>query len=48
MAAREQLVSEFPRQTFDRGILVAMLGGVGKKEQAQRGNATRTRARSQE
>ncbi len=35
VAAREQLVSEFPRQTFDRGILVAMLGGVGKKEQAQ-------------
>jgi serine/threonine protein kinase/TolB-like protein len=35
IAAREQLVSEFPRQTFDRGVLVAMLGGVGKKEQAQ-------------
>jgi len=35
IAAREQLVSEFPRQTFDRGILVAMLGGVGKKEQAR-------------
>jgi serine/threonine protein kinase len=35
VAAREQLVSEFPRQTFDRGILVAMLDGVGKKEQAQ-------------
>jgi serine/threonine protein kinase/tetratricopeptide (TPR) repeat protein len=35
VAAREQVVSEFPRQTFDRGILVAMLGGVGKKEQAQ-------------
>jgi tetratricopeptide (TPR) repeat protein len=35
LAAREQLVSEFPRQSVDRGILVAMLGGVGKKEQAQ-------------
>jgi serine/threonine protein kinase/TolB-like protein/Tfp pilus assembly protein PilF len=35
LAAREQLVSEFPRQSVDRGILVAMLGGVGKKEQVQ-------------
>lgn len=35
LAAREQLVSEFPRQSVDRGILVGMLGGLGKKEQAQ-------------
>jgi eukaryotic-like serine/threonine-protein kinase len=34
VAARQQLVSEFPRQSLDRGILVAMLGGFGKKEQA--------------
>src|SRR6202521_58658 len=34
VAARQQLVSEFPRQSLDRGILVAMLGGSGKKEQA--------------
>jgi len=34
LAAREQLVSEFPRQSIDRGILVAMLGSFGKKEQA--------------
>ena len=34
VAAHQQLVSEFPRQSLDRGILVAMLGGFGKKEQA--------------
>ena len=35
LAALEQLVSEFPRQSFDRGILASMLGGLGKQEQAQ-------------
>ena len=35
LAARQQLVSEFPRQSLDRGILAAMLGGSGKQEQAQ-------------
>ena len=34
VAARQQLVSEFPRQSLDRGTLGAMLGGFGKKEQA--------------
>jgi eukaryotic-like serine/threonine-protein kinase len=35
VAARQQLVSEFPRQSLDRGILVATLGGSGKGEQAR-------------
>jgi serine/threonine protein kinase len=35
LAARQQLVSEFPRQSLDRGILVAILGGSGKAEQAR-------------
>jgi serine/threonine protein kinase/tetratricopeptide (TPR) repeat protein len=35
VAARQQLVSEFPRQSLDRGILVALLGGSGKAEQAR-------------
>jgi serine/threonine protein kinase/TolB-like protein len=35
LAARQQLVSEFPRQSLDRGILVAILGGSGKGEQAR-------------
>jgi eukaryotic-like serine/threonine-protein kinase len=34
LAARQQLVSEFPRQSLDRGILAGMLGGFGKQEQA--------------
>ncbi len=34
LAARQQLVSEFPRQSLDRGILAGMLGGSGKQEQA--------------
>jgi tetratricopeptide (TPR) repeat protein len=34
LAARQQLVSEFPRQSLDRGTLAAMLGGSGKQEQA--------------
>ena len=34
IAARQQLVSEFPRQTMDRGVLGAILGGVGQKDQA--------------
>jgi serine/threonine protein kinase/TolB-like protein len=34
LAARHQLVSEFPRQSLDRGILAGMLGGSGKPEQA--------------
>jgi len=35
LAARQQLVSEFPRQSIDRGILVNMLGGLGKGDQAR-------------
>src|ERR1700726_377390 len=34
LAARQQLESQFPRQSFDRGILVSILGGFGKPEQA--------------
>src|ERR1700733_15395115 len=34
LAARQQLVSEFPRQSLDRGILAGTLGGFGKPEQA--------------
>ena len=34
LAARQQLVSEFPRSTMDRGLLGNMLGGVGKREQS--------------
>ncbi len=34
LAARQQLVSEFPRATEDRGILGAVLSGFGKREQA--------------
>jgi serine/threonine protein kinase/tetratricopeptide (TPR) repeat protein len=34
LAAFQQLVSEFPRQSLDRGILAGMLGGSGKQEQA--------------
>ncbi len=33
-AAREALVSEFPRATDDRGILGAFLSGIGKMDQA--------------
>jgi serine/threonine protein kinase/TolB-like protein len=33
LAARQQLLSEFPRQSLDRGILAGMLGGSGKQEQ---------------
>ncbi|MGA8491129.1 MAG: protein kinase [Terriglobales bacterium] len=33
LAARQQLVSEFPRSTMDRGLLGNMLAGVGKQEQ---------------
>ena len=35
IAARQQLVSEFPRSTMDRGILVTVLGGLGKADQAR-------------
>src|ERR1700722_3848000 len=35
LTARQQLVSEFPRQSIDRGILVNMLGGLGKGDQAR-------------
>jgi serine/threonine protein kinase/Flp pilus assembly protein TadD len=35
IAAREQLVSEFPRQSLDRGVLAIILGGFGKGEQAR-------------
>ena len=35
VAARQQLVSEFPRQSLDRGILANQLGGYGKPEQAR-------------
>jgi serine/threonine protein kinase len=34
LAARQQLVSEFPRSTMDRGLFGNMLAGVGKREQA--------------
>ncbi len=34
LAARQALVSEFPRATEDRGILGAVLSGFGKREQA--------------
>jgi eukaryotic-like serine/threonine-protein kinase len=34
IAARQQLVSEFPRQTMDRGVLGVILGEVGKNDQA--------------
>jgi eukaryotic-like serine/threonine-protein kinase len=34
LAARQQLVSEFPRSTMDRGLLGNMLAGVGKREQS--------------
>jgi len=34
VAARQELVSEFPRSTMDRGILVAVLSGIGKGGQA--------------
>ena len=34
IAARQQLVSEFPRQTMDRGVLGAILGVVGQQAQA--------------
>ena len=35
LAARERLVSEFPRQGRDRGIVASMLGGMGKGDQAR-------------
>ncbi len=35
VAAREQLVSEFPRQSLDRGVLAIILSGLGKGEQAR-------------
>ena len=31
LAAREAIVSEFPRSTIDRGILGAFLSGMGKR-----------------
>jgi len=34
VAARQELVSEFPRSTMDRGILGSILFGFGKPEQA--------------
>ncbi|MFZ3189199.1 MAG: protein kinase [Candidatus Sulfotelmatobacter sp.] len=34
VAARQQLVSEFPRATIDRGILAALLSFLGKQEEA--------------
>jgi eukaryotic-like serine/threonine-protein kinase len=34
VAMRQQLVSEFPRATIDRGILSAFLGTIGKQAQA--------------
>src|SRR6202035_452874 len=35
VAARQQFVSELPRQTMDRGVLAAALGGgIGKQDQA--------------
>ena len=35
IAAREQLVSEFPRQSIDRGITVNFLGYLGKADRAR-------------
>ena len=35
IATREQLVSEFPRQSLDRGVLAIILGAFGKGEQAR-------------
>jgi serine/threonine protein kinase/tetratricopeptide (TPR) repeat protein len=35
IAAREQLVSEFPRQSIDRGILINFLGYLGKADRAR-------------
>ena len=35
IAAREQLVSEFPRQSIDRGILINFLGYLGKGDRAR-------------
>jgi len=34
IAIRQQLVSEFPRATVDRGILAVVLSSVGKREQS--------------
>ncbi len=34
LAARQQLVSEFPRETMDRGILGAIMGALGQQDQA--------------
>ena len=34
VATRQQLVSEFPRQTMDRGILGVILGALGQQDQA--------------
>jgi tetratricopeptide (TPR) repeat protein len=34
LAAREAIVSEFPRSTIDRGILGTFLSGMGKRDQA--------------
>jgi len=34
LAARQQLVSEFPRSTMDRGLLGGILAGSGKQEQS--------------
>jgi serine/threonine protein kinase/tetratricopeptide (TPR) repeat protein len=34
LAAREAIVSEFPRSTMDRGILGTFLSGMGKRDQA--------------
>ena len=34
IAARQELVSEFPRSTMDRGFLGSILAGSGKQEQA--------------
>jgi serine/threonine protein kinase len=33
VAARQEVVSEFPRQTMDRGVLGAILGSLGKQNQ---------------
>jgi serine/threonine protein kinase/Tfp pilus assembly protein PilF len=35
LTARQQLVSEFPRQSLDRGVLAIILGAFGKGEQAR-------------
>ena len=34
VAAHQQLISEFPRQTMDRGIYAVIVGEVGKSDQA--------------